>query len=108
GKMRALAIGLAKRYPDLPDVPTFAESGLPEYNVDSWYSLHAPSGTPAAAVARVHQDIVAILATDEIQARLRQLVSTPGGMPPQAFGAYVKEEFARYGKIIRATGTRID
>jgi tripartite-type tricarboxylate transporter receptor subunit TctC len=108
GKMRALAIGLPARYPDLPDVPTFAESGLPQYNVDSWYSLHAPAGTPKAVVSRIHQDIVAVLGAADIRERLRQLVSTPGGMAPEAFAAYVKEEFDRYGKIIRATGTRID
>ena len=108
GKMRALAIGLPKRYPDLPDVPTFAESGLPQYNVDSWYSLHAPAGTPAAVVSKIHQAITAILATPEIQERLRTLVSTPGGMPPDAFAAYVREEAARYGKVIRAAGMRID
>jgi tripartite-type tricarboxylate transporter receptor subunit TctC len=108
GKMRALAIGLPKRYPDLPDVPTFAEAGLPQYNVDSWYSLHAPAGTPAAVVSKVHHDIVAVLGSADIRERLRQLVSTPGGIAPAAFGAYVKDEFARYGKIIRAAGTRID
>jgi tripartite-type tricarboxylate transporter receptor subunit TctC len=108
GKMRALAIGLPKRYPDLPDVPTFAEAGLAQYNVDSWYSLHAPAGTPKAVVAKIHQDIVAILGAQDIRDRLRQLVSTPGGLAPAAFGAYVEDEFARYGKIIRATGTRID
>ncbi|MCC7079505.1 MAG: tripartite tricarboxylate transporter substrate binding protein [Burkholderiales bacterium] len=108
GRLRALAIGLPKRYPDLPDVPTFAESGLPQYNVDSWYSLHAPAGTPAAVVTKIHQEIVAVLATPDIRERLRQLVSTPGGLAPAAFGAYVKEEFARYGKIIRTIGIRID
>src|SRR5690606_9800617 len=108
GKMRGIAIGLPSRYPDLPDVPTFAESGLPQYNVDSWYSLHVPAGTPRNVVSKIHADIVAILETPEIRSRLRQLVSTPGGMAPEAFGEYVKDEFARYGKIIRATGTRVD
>jgi len=108
GKMRALAIGLPGRYPDLPEVPTFAEAGLPDYNVDSWYSLHAPAGTPQAVIGELHRSIVAVLALPDIQERLRQLVSTPGGMAPQAFGAYVKDEYARYGKIIRAAGTRID
>jgi tripartite-type tricarboxylate transporter receptor subunit TctC len=108
GKMRALAIGLPSRYPDLPEVPTFAESGLPDYNVDSWYSLHAPAGTPRDAIAKLHQDIVAVLGLADIRERLRSLVSTPGGMTPEAFGNYVKSEYARYGKIIRAAGTRID
>jgi len=108
GKMRALAIGLPARYPDLPGVPTFAESGLPQYNVDSWYSLHAPAGTPKAVVTKIHQDINAVLAANDIRERLRQLVSTPGGVAPDAFGAYVREEFARYGKVIRNTGTRVD
>ncbi len=108
GKMRALAIGLASRYADLPDVPTFVESGLPEYNVDSWYSLHAPAGTPRTAIDKVHQAIVALLATAEIRERLRQLVSSPGGIEPDKFGAYVKSEYTRYAKLIKATGMRID
>jgi len=108
GKMRALAIGLPNRYPDLPEVPTFAEAGLPTYNVDSWYSLHAPAGTPRAAIAKLHQDIVAVLALPDIKERLRQLVSTAGGMAPDAFGGYVKQEYARYGKIVRELGLKPD
>jgi tripartite-type tricarboxylate transporter receptor subunit TctC len=108
GKMRGIAIGLAQRYPDLPDVPTFAEAGLSAYNVDSWYSLHVPAGTPAAVIAKIQREIVAILATPEIQERLRQLVSTPGGMAPDAFGAYVRAEHARYDKLIKGIGIRLD
>ena len=108
GKMRAIAIGLAKRYPDLAEVPTFAEQGLPDYNVDSWYSLHAPAGTPKSVIAKIHQQIEQILATTEIRERLRQLVSTAGGLDPVTFDAYVKREHARYDKLIKATAIRID
>ena len=108
GKLRAIAIGLAKRYPDLADVPTFAEQGLPDYNVDSWYSLHAPAGTPKAVIARIHQEITSILSTAEIRERLRQLVSTPGGLDPAQFDAYVRREHARYDKLIKSTAIRID
>ena len=108
GKMRAIAIGLAKRYPDLADVPTFTEQGLPDYNVDSWYSLHAPAGTPRAVIAKIHREIESILGTPEIRERLRQLVSTPGGADPAAFDAYVKREHARYDKLIKSTAIRID
>ena len=108
GKMRALAIGLAKRYPDLADVPTFAEQGLPDYNVDSWYSLHAPAGTPRAVIDRIYREIASILDTAEIRERLRQLVSTAGGLDPAAFDAYVRREHARYDKLIKATAIRID
>jgi tripartite-type tricarboxylate transporter receptor subunit TctC len=106
--MRAIAIGLAKRYPDLAEVPTFAEQGLPDYNVDSWYSLHAPAGTPKSVIAKVHQEITRILATAEIRERLRQLVSTAGGLDPVTFDAYVRREHARYDRLIKATGIRID
>jgi tripartite-type tricarboxylate transporter receptor subunit TctC len=76
--------------------------------VDSWYSLHAPAGTPQTVVSRIHRAIVEVLDAPDIRERLRTLVSTPGGMEPAAFGAYVKDEYARYGQIIRLTGTRID
>jgi tripartite-type tricarboxylate transporter receptor subunit TctC len=108
GKMRAIAIGLAKRYPDLTEVPTFAEQGLPDYNVDSWYSLHAPAGTPKSVIAKIHQEIAQILATAEIRERLRQLVSTAGGLDPVTFDAYVRREHTRYDKLIKSTGIRID
>ena len=108
GKMRAIAIGLAKRYPDLTEVPTFAEQGLPDYNVDSWYSLHAPAGTPKSVIAKIHQEITQILATAEIRERLRQLVSTAGGLDPVTFDAYVRREHTRYDKLVKSTGIRID
>ena len=108
GKLRAIAIGLAKRYPDLAEVPTFAEQGLADYNVDSWYSLHAPQGTPRAVIDRIYREITSILATAEIRERLRQLVSTAGGLDPAAFDAYVRREHARYDKLIKATAIRID
>ena len=108
GKMRAIAIGLAKRYPDLPEIPTFAEQGLADYNVDSWYSLHAPAGTPRAVIDRIYQEIASILGTAEIRERLRQLVSTAGGVDPAAFDRYVRREHARYEKLIKATAIRID
>jgi tripartite-type tricarboxylate transporter receptor subunit TctC len=108
GKMRGVAIGLAKRYVDLPDVPTFVEAGLGAYNVDSWYSLHVPAATPASIIAKIQREIVGILATPEIQERMRQLVSTPGGMAPEAFGAYVRAEHARYDKLIKGIGIRLD
>src|SRR5262245_34506263 len=107
GKMRAIAIGLAKRYPDLSEVPTFAEQGLADYNVDSWYSLHAPANTPKPVIAKIHREIASILDTAEIRERLRQLVSTAGGLDPAAFDAYVKREHDSYDQVLKATGSRM-
>jgi len=108
GKLRALAIATPKRHPDFPDLPTFAEQGLTDYSINSWYSLHAPAGTPREVVLRVHGEIVAILKMPEVAERLRALNADPGGMPPDEFDAFVRAELDRYGKVISKAGIKLE
>ena len=108
GKLRAIAIATPKRHPDFPDLPTFAEQGMPDYSINSWYSLHAPAGTPRDIVLRVHGEIVAILKLPDVAERLRALNADPGGMPPDEFGVFVKSELDRYGAVIRKAGIKLE
>jgi len=87
GKLRALAIATPKRHPDFPDLPTFAEQGLPDYAINSWYSLHAPAGTPREVIQRLHAEVVNVLRTPDVVEKLRALNADPGGMPPDEFAA---------------------
>ncbi len=108
GKLRAIAIATPKRHPDYPDLPTFAEQGMPDYAINSWYSLHAPAGTPRDIVLRVHGEIVAILKLPDVAERLKVLNAEPGGMPPDEFDAFVRSELARYGTVIRKAGIKLE
>ena len=106
GRMRPLAVQRATRLPDLPAVPTFAEAGLPQYDANSWYSMHAPAKTPTEVVVRLHKEIARILNMPDIREKLNDLGSDPGGQPPEEFGRFVAAENAKYGKLIREMGIK--
>lgn len=108
GKPRPLAIARDKRLPELPDVPTFTEQGVKGYEVDAWYSMHAPAGVPKYIVARIHEDVVRILHIPEITERIKLLGAEPVGNTPEQFAAFVKVEAAKYAKAIKETGARVD
>jgi tripartite-type tricarboxylate transporter receptor subunit TctC len=108
GKLRALAIATPQRHADFPDLPTFAEQGLADYEINSWYSLHAPAGTPPEIIRRMHAEVVAAQGSPDVAERLRTLNADPGGMPPEAFGAFVRREAQRYGEVIRRAGIRLE
>jgi tripartite-type tricarboxylate transporter receptor subunit TctC len=108
GKLRAIAIATPKRHPEFPDVPTFAEQGLPDYSINSWYSLHAPAGTPRDVVNRLHAEVVEVLKMPDVVERLKTLNADPGGMPPAEFDAFVRAELQRYGDVIRKAGIKLE
>jgi tripartite-type tricarboxylate transporter receptor subunit TctC len=101
GKMRGLAVTGSKRLAGLPDVPTFKEAGLPEFEYDAWFGILAPAGTPAGIVAKVSRDIAEVLAAPDMKARFVpqgvELVSSA----PDKFDAVIKADTERYGKIIK-------
>jgi tripartite-type tricarboxylate transporter receptor subunit TctC len=108
GKLRALALSAPKRSPEYPELPTFAEAGLPQYDTNAWYSMHAPAGTPAEVVRRLNAELVAILKEPDILARFKQLSTEPVGNSPEEFAAFVKRELEKYAGIIKAAGIRLD
>jgi tripartite-type tricarboxylate transporter receptor subunit TctC len=108
GRLRALAISAPKRSPEYPDLPTFAEAGLQQYETNAWYSMHAPAGTPPEIVRRLNAELVAILKEPDILARFKQLSTDPVGNSPEEFGAFVKAELEKYARIIKAANIRLD
>jgi tripartite-type tricarboxylate transporter receptor subunit TctC len=108
GKLRALGITSARRYKGLPEVPTMAEDGVPGYDVSVWYGVVMPGGTPKELVARVHADVVRILAQPDVNERLTADAGEVVASTPEAFGAYIKSELARWTKVIAQTGAKAE
>jgi tripartite-type tricarboxylate transporter receptor subunit TctC len=108
GKIRALVSLGRRRMPELPDVPTMSESGLPALRVVTWNGLVAPTGTPDAIVARLNAAINEALQSPEIRATLAKFGSEPLGGTPQEFAAFVAEESKKWSEIIRLSGVKID
>lgn len=108
GRLRAIAVTSAKRSPLLPEVPTVSESGLPGFEVNSWYGLFGPAGLPAPLRTRLNGDVVAILGDADLKERLATLGAEPGPMSAEAFGRYVQSEIARWAKVVKASGARAD
>jgi tripartite-type tricarboxylate transporter receptor subunit TctC len=108
GKIKALAVTTAKRISNAPEVPTLAESGLPEFESVSWYGVLAPAGTPAPALARLSRELAAALAEPELRARLETLGIDPKPTGPEAFGRFLREETERWRRLIVEAGIRAD
>lgn len=108
GKLRALAIAAPQRSADLPDVPTFAEAGLAGYEVNSWYALLAPAGTPPDVIARLHRETVAALREPDMIARLKTIGADPVGNTPDEFASFIRAELAKYAKVIREAKIKVD
>lgn len=106
GRLRPLAIARASRLPDLPQVPTFAEAGMPEYTASAWYSVHAPAKTPADIVARLNKELVRAVSLPDIKDRLKDLGSDGVGNSQEEFGRFVADEHAKYGKLIKTMGIK--
>jgi len=106
GRLKPLAIARKERLPDLPNVPTFAEAGMPEYTANAWYSVHAPAKTPADIVARLNRELVRIVNLPDIKERLKDLGSDGIGNSPEEFNRFVIAEHANYGKLIKAMGVK--
>jgi tripartite-type tricarboxylate transporter receptor subunit TctC len=112
GKLRAIAMTTARRSSAMPDVPTIAESGkavgLGRFDVDTWFGLFGPARLPAHVTQRLNKAFVEALAAPDIRARLATLLAEPAPMAPEAFGAFVKAELAKYEGIVKATGAKVE
>lgn len=106
GRLRALAVTAGKRIPQLPNVPTVAENGLPGFEVNAWFGVFVPAGTPREIVGRLNADIVRGLAAPEVRERLLALGVEPVTSTPEQFAAFVKSEIAKWGRVVRQSGAR--
>jgi tripartite-type tricarboxylate transporter receptor subunit TctC len=109
GKMRVLGVSSAKRIPEYPDVPTVAEAGVPGYEVITWYGVFAPGGTSPTVVGRLHAEIAKAMQAPATHARLAEAGADGSATrTPEEFAAIVRADTARYAKIIKEAGLRID
>lgn len=108
GKMRAIAVTSEKRSPLLKNVPSIAESGFPEYRASAWYGLVVPAGTPVAIIDKLRDAAVAALKTDVVRSRLAADGAFPVGNSSHDFGAFMKDEYARWKEIVGAAKLQID
>ncbi|MEK9804016.1 MAG: tripartite tricarboxylate transporter substrate binding protein [Curvibacter sp.] len=107
GKLKALAVTTLQRSPALPQVPAVAET-LPGFAVDTWWGLVAPAGTPREVLARLNQAFVVALQAPETQTRFAALMAEPVPTTPEVFGAFMKAELAKYEKVVKASGAKVD
>jgi tripartite-type tricarboxylate transporter receptor subunit TctC len=108
GKLRALAVTGSKRAPQLPEVPTVAEAGVPGYAAYVWLGLLAPKNTPASIVDKLYQAVKEVLADNEVKRYMAQASIEPVGSTPAEFGTFFRAEKDQWAKVIRETGAKID
>ncbi len=108
GRLRAVAITSPQRSPLLPDVPTLAESGFVGFDVQSWFGLAAPAGTPRAVVERLNAELNKLVATPEVSKRLAEMGATPATGTPEQMRSFAAAEQRRWQAVVRQSGARAD
>ena len=108
GKIRVLGIASLQRSPQLPDVPTIHESGVPGFEAVNWFGLFAPAKTPRTIVSRVNGALVKTVKTPELQAQFIALGADPVGSTVEEFTAFVKRDMEKYEKVVRISGAKVD
>ena len=108
GKIRAIAVASSARQAALPDTPTFAEAGVRDFEIDNFTGLVGPAGMPADAVAKIHAAAVKAIATPMVRERFASLGVQPVGSTPDQFAATIREDLARWSKVIKAAGIKAE
>jgi tripartite-type tricarboxylate transporter receptor subunit TctC len=108
GKLKALAVTTAERSKLVPELPTMAEAGLPGFDISTWYGLFAPAGTPPLIIARWNADVTKILTTPDVRAKLMADGAEPAPDTPEQFTQMIARELAKYARIIKASGAKVD
>jgi tripartite-type tricarboxylate transporter receptor subunit TctC len=108
GKLRALALVAPQRSPALAEVPTVAEAGLKDFEVTTWYGVLAPAGTPRPIVSRLNAELVKIMHAPDVKERLAAMATDPLTSTPEEFAAYLKQEIAKWGDVVRRANLKAD
>ena len=108
GRLKVLAITSAQRIAILPDVPTVAESGVPGFEAVSWFGLYAPAGTPPEIVNKLNADVLNILAMPDVKEKFAEMGAFSTPMTPEAFSTYLGVEIAKYAKVIKDSGAKVE
>jgi len=108
GRIRALAVSTAKRPAAIPDIPTVAESGVPGFDSGVWYAMLLPAATPRDVVDRLNREVIAVLKRPDYSKLLYESAIDPVGGTPEQLGVYIRSEIAKYAKVVKDAGIRID
>ena len=108
GRLRAVVVTSAKRAAQMPEVPTIAESGYPGFDAITWYGLLAPAGTPAVIIARLNAELNRALATPDVRERLAAEGGEVLGGSPERFALLLKAESAKWGRVVKESGAKVD
>ena len=108
GRLRAIAITTAARYPGLPQLPTVAESGVPGYEASAWFGIVAPAATPREAVARLNAEVNRAVNLPDMKERFAQQGATASPGTPEDFAALIRSEIGKWGKVVKASGARVE
>lgn len=108
GKLIALAICSTQRFDAVPELPTVAESGVPGYEASQWYGINAPANTPQDIVNRLNRELVKIVQTPDLKSRLARDATMVVGSTPQEFSVYLRDEIAKWAKVVKFAGARVD
>ena len=108
GKLKPLAVTSRTRSAELPNVPTLSEAGVPGFEMSTWYALYVTAGTPQETVSKLQADLAKTLRLPDVQAKLRSLGGEPGAISPEQFAQLNRQEFDRFGKLIRDAKITLD
>ena len=103
-----LGVASAKRSPQLPDVPTIGEAGVPGFEAENWFGMFAPAQTPKRIIARLNEALVKVVRSPEIQKQFAALGADPVGNSPEEFAAFVRRDMEKYAKVVRISGAKLD
>jgi tripartite-type tricarboxylate transporter receptor subunit TctC len=108
GRLRALGVTSSSRLKILPQLPTVAESGVPGFESGQWYGVLAPAGTPASIVMRLQSALAAVVRRPEVAEQIARQGCIPVGDTPEQFAAYLRQNIAKWAKVVKASGARVD
>jgi len=108
GRLRALAVTTLKRWQGAPDIPTMSEAGLAGFEVNSWYGLLAPAGTPREIITKLNTEVARSLREPDARERLYSIGAEPMDNTPEEFQAYINAEMAKWAKVVKTAGIRAD
>jgi tripartite-type tricarboxylate transporter receptor subunit TctC len=108
GKLRALAVTTVTRYPELPDLPTMQEAGVPGYEATAWFGIVVPRGTPRDAIARINGEVNKALAQADVKEKLAQQGALARSWTPEEFGSFIHNEVVKWAKVVKASGAKVE